>query len=36
MQESDFPVSILSNLQPANQQLAPVSGLTPTLAVTLQ
>jgi hypothetical protein len=36
LQESDFPSSILTNLEPANQQLAPVSGLTPTLEVTLQ
>jgi hypothetical protein len=35
LQESDFPVSILGNLEPANQSLAPVSGLTPTITATL-
>lgn len=32
---SDFPIGILSNLQPADQLLAPVSGLAPTIAATL-
>jgi len=35
LQESDFPVSILSNLEPANQLLVPVSGLTATISATL-
>jgi len=36
LQESDFPVSILGNLEPASQLLAPVTGLSPTIAVSLQ
>jgi len=36
LQESDFPVSILGNLEPANQLLVPVTGLSPTIAVSLQ
>ena len=35
LQASDFPASILSNLEPANQSLAPVSGLAPTITATL-
>jgi len=35
LQESDFPVSILGSLEPANQLLAPVSGLTPIIVATL-
>jgi len=35
LQESDFPATILGNLEPANQLLAPVSGLTPTITATL-
>jgi len=35
LQTSDFPVTILSNLQPADQLIQPVSGLSPTIAVTL-
>jgi len=35
LQESDFPVSILGSFEPANQLLAPVSGLTPTITATL-
>jgi hypothetical protein len=35
LQESDFPVSILGNLEPANQSLTPVSGLTPTISAAL-
>jgi hypothetical protein len=36
LQESDFPVSILGGLEPANQLLAAVTGLAPTIAVSLQ
>jgi len=35
LQESDFPVTLLSNLEPADQFLAPVSGLTPTITAAL-
>jgi hypothetical protein len=35
LQESDFPATLLSNLEPANQLLAPVSGLTPTITAAL-
>jgi len=35
LQASDFPATILSNLEPANQLLAPVTGLTPTITATL-
>ena len=35
LQVSDFPATILSNLEPANQQLAPVTGLTATITATL-
>jgi|SRR6185369_8822394 len=36
LQESDFSPAILGNLEPANQLLAPVTGLSPTIAVYLQ
>jgi hypothetical protein len=35
LQASDFSTAILSNLEPASQSLAPVAGLTPTIAATL-
>jgi len=35
LQVSDFQVSILSNLEPASQLLAPVTGLSPTISATL-
>ena len=36
LQESDFLPAILGNLEPANQLLAPVTGLSTTIAVSLQ
>jgi hypothetical protein len=35
LQSSDFPATVLSNLEPANQSLAPVTGLAPTITATL-
>jgi len=36
LQESDFSPAILGNLEPANQLLAPVTGLSTTIAVSLK
>lgn len=35
IQTNDFPVSILSNLEPGDQLLNPVTGLSPTITVSL-
>jgi len=35
LQTSDFPATVLSDLEPANQLLAPISGLTPTISAVL-
>lgn len=35
LQASDFTTAILSNLEPANQLLAPVAGLSPTITASL-
>jgi hypothetical protein len=35
LQTSDFPVTILNNLEPANQLLQPVAGLAATITATL-
>jgi len=35
LQASDFPATILSNLEPADQLLNPVAGLSPTISAAL-